>query len=289
MPRVKSPDSLYKSFTNKTLPQLPQSETICKVGPETTMTPTIRKVSDTSETEEDAANSSTTEEDAPDTAQARPPIPEETIPYADSLWQTFHLQEATLTLWTLSTNLKASMEQTDLHLQDISHARIKYDCLISLCKGISTTNRKLRTFCQRAIDQHQALIQKGTQLLNASNFVRENNDNLIFRSLTFLTVTPTPCNLQAECEATLAQAKQSSISSQGTLIPRRDDLCKELELAVTLNKDIGTVIENIEAINGLLGCHKQDIDVKVVGLNTEIVGFVSKRGLGGLRRMLCFR
>jgi hypothetical protein len=288
MPRVKSPDSLYKSFTNKTLPQLPQSETICKVGPETTMTPTIRKVSDTSETEEDAANSSTTEEDAPDTAQARPPIPEETIPYADSLWQTFHIQDQTLTLWTLSTTLKTTMSQTDLHLQDIETSRIKYDCLITLYKGILDTNRKLRTFCLRAMDHHQALVQKQTQLLNASNFVLEHNATLITTSLTFLTATPTPCDLQAECEATLAQAKQSSISSQGKHIPRRDDLCKELESAVTLNKDIGIVIENIGAVNGLLGSYKQDIDVKVEGLNEEIVGLVSKRGSGGLRRLFCF-
>jgi hypothetical protein len=284
MPRVKSSDSLYKSFTNKVLPQLPQPEIISEI----TITPTIRRVSNTSETDEDAANTSITEENTSNTANTSPSIPEETIPYADSLWQTFHIQDQTLTLWTLSTTLKTTMSQTDLHLHSIETARIKHDCLISLYKGIQDTNRKLRTSCQRAISQHQALTQKQTQLLNASSFILEQNDTLITKSLTFLTDTPTPCNLQAECEATLAHAKQSSISQQDKHIPKCSDLCKELEVAVTLNKDIGTVIENIEAINGLLGSHKRDIDVKVDGLNEEIVGLVSKRGLGGLRRLFCF-
>jgi hypothetical protein len=267
------------------LPQLPQPEIIS----ETTITPTIRRVSNTSETDEDAANTSITEENTSNTANTSPSIPEETIPYADSLWQTFHIQDQTLTLWTLSTTLKTTMSQTDLHLQDIATARIQYDCLISLYKRMLDTNRKLRTSCQRAINQHQAVVQKQTQLHNASNFILENNDTLITKSLSFLTATSTSYHtLQAQCEAALAQAKQSSISQQGKHIPKNSDLCKELEVAVTLNKDIGTVIENIEAVNGLLGCHKRDIDVMVEGLNEEIVGLVSKRGSGGLRRLFCF-
>jgi uncharacterized phage infection (PIP) family protein YhgE len=262
------------------LPQLPQSEEVCEVTPEITVTPTIRKVSNVSITEEDAAT----------VVQTRPPIPGETTSYEDSAWQDYHIQDQKLTKWTLSTNLKATMDQTKINLTEIATARVKYDCLISLCKGMLETNSKLQTLCQRAIDQHQALAQKETQLYNASRFVLEQNDVLITKCHVFLLDTANyQHKLQDKCQKTLAHAKQSSISESDERIPKSSDRYKELESLTSFNKDIETVVENITSINGLLSTHKHHIDAQVVSLNAEIIKLASQRSSSTLRKMLCFQ
>jgi hypothetical protein len=262
------------------LPQLPQPEIVPDIDPQTTVTPTIRKVS----------NGTIEEESVEDAIEVKSPTPEETMSYADSVWQEYHIQDAKLTRWTLSTNLQATMDQTKAHLTGIATARTEHNCLISLLKGISETDKRLELHCQRTINQHQAMAQKETQLCNASDYVIEHNDVLITKCRDFLTDTTNSYHtLQIACEKTLVHAKESSISQQGKQVPKRDDLCKKLDSLETMNKDIETVIENIIAINGLLDSHKHSIDVQVANLNHEIIKLASKRGSSVLRKMLCFR
>ena len=262
------------------LPQLPQPEIVPDVDPQTTVTPTIRKVS----------NDTIEEEGVEDAIEVKSPTPEETMSYADSVWQEYHIQDAKLTRSTLSTNLQATMDQAEAHLTGIATARTKYNCLISLLRGISETNKRLGLHCQHAIDQYQAMAQKETQLCNAGDYVIEQNNVLIVKCRVFLTDTTNSYHtLQIACEKTLVHAKESSISQQGKQVPKRDDLRKELESLTTLNRDIGTVIENIASINGLLSGHKQYIDIQVAHLNTEIIKLASKRSSSTLRRMLCFQ
>jgi hypothetical protein len=262
------------------LPQLPQPEVVCKVTPEITITPTIRKVSDVSITEDNTAS----------IVKVKPQIPENTISNEGTAWQAFHLQDQNLIKWTLSTNLKTTMSQTKTHLTDITTARTEYDCLITLCKGILQINNKLPSLCQRAMDQHQALAQKQTQLCNASNFVLNQNDMLITKCLVFLLDTANSYySLQDEYEKTKAHAKESTGAEQDKRIPKRSNLCKEVESLAAFNKDIGTVIENITFINGLLSTHKHHVDAQVANLDTEIIKLASKRSSSTLRKMLCFQ
>jgi hypothetical protein len=286
MPRVTLSDSLYEPTTDKVLPQLPQlpqstqPEIDSEVTPEIPISPTIRIVSNASSTKENVANS----------ASVRPPTPAENVPYEEFAWQEFYINDQKLAKWNLSTSLKAAMDQTETQLSDISKARIKYDCLISLCKGMLEINNKLQTPCLRAVDQHQAFIQKEIQLRNASAFVLEQNDISIAKYRVFLTDTDNSYhNLQAEYEKTLAHAKESSVFQSGKQVSKRDDLCQELEFLKALNKDISTVIENIIAINGLLDSHKHTIDTQVANLNKDIIKLASKRGSSILRKMLCFQ
>ncbi|KAH0287372.1 hypothetical protein M436DRAFT_85776 [Aureobasidium namibiae CBS 147.97] len=284
MPRVQLPEKLQKLTTDKVLPLLPQSsqpEIVYDITPESPTTPTIRKVSNDSIAQEETVAS---------TVQVRPPVPTETMPFEDLTWQEVYIEDQKLTKWTLSVNLRTAMDQTETHLAAISTSRVRYNCLISLCKGISESNNRLKAQCLRAIDQHQALAQKETQLINASNFVLEHNDVLISKSRVFSTDTTNSFHkLQAAYENTLTHAKESSIGQQGKRISKPDDFGKELESLVAFNKDVSTVIENIASINGLLCSHNKNIQAQIVGLEAEIVKSASKRGAGGLRKMLCFR
>ena len=140
------------------------------------------------------------------------------------------------------------------------------------------------------MDQHQALVKKETQLRNASNYVLKHNDILITKCRVFLSDPSTSHHqLQAACERSLAQVKESTTFQQNKRIPKPDDFDKEPESLITLNKDISTVVENITSINGLLDSHKHNIDIQVADLESEIVELASKRGSGVWRRMLCFQ
>lgn len=280
MPRVKSSDSLYKPTTDKVLPQLPQPEIIPEDTPETLITPTIRKVS----------NDTIDEEHEENTTEVMPPVPEETMPYAESAWQDYRLHDARLTKYTLSTNLKTVMDQTKVYLPDINNSRVKYDCLISLCKSISETNNQIQAQCLRAIDQHQVLAQKGIQLVNASDYVLKHNKILIIKCRIFVANPEVSYHeLQAVCEQALAHATESGIARHHKCVTKDSGLEKELEALTAFNEDIATVIENVVAINGLLANHKHNLDTQVVELEAEIVKLASKRGSGVWRRMLCFQ
>ncbi|KAG9517583.1 hypothetical protein KCV07_g6101, partial [Aureobasidium melanogenum] len=280
MARVKSSDSLYKLSTDKVLPQLPQAETTLEVTPETPLSPSL----------DYEAHHNIREEETTNEVQAVTPVSEETAISGEYAWQEFFVQDRILIRWNLSTNLKATMDETKNQLQKISTARVRYDCLVELCEGISETNNQLQTLCQRALDQHQAFIHKETQLCNASNFVLERNEILITKCQLFLNNAVNSYHkLEAEYNKALAHAKEATISDPCTSVPRNNDLDKELEFLTTLNKDIGIATENITSINGLLACHKQNIDTQITSLNSEIIKLASKRGSSSLRKILCFR
>lgn len=276
MPRVRSSDSLYKSVTDKVLPQLPQAE----VTPEAPLNPAL----------DEKAHCNICEEEAKNEVQTIAPVVVETMISEEHAWQEFFVQERTLTRWTLSTNLKPAMDATKTQLQNINTARVKYDCLVELCKGISETNTHLQPLCQRAIDQHQALAQKETQLCNASNYVLERNDVLITKCRLFLTNSANSYHkLKAEYNKALAHAKEITKHNTCTCIPKTNDLDKEIGSLTALNKDIGIVTENITSINGLLACHKQNLDSQIASLNAEIIKLASKKGSSFSGKVSCFR
>ncbi|KAG9595391.1 hypothetical protein KCU77_g3679, partial [Aureobasidium melanogenum] len=280
MPRVKSSDSLDKPTTAKVLPHLPQAEVIVEITPETPLSPSL----------DEEAHHSINEEETTKEAQATTSVLVEIVTSEEHAWQGFHVQDQNLTRWTLSTNLKTAMDETKNQLQKINTARVKYDCLTELCKGISETNNQLQPLCQQALDQHQAFIQKDTQLCNASNYVLDRNEILITKCHLFLTNTANSYHkLEAEYNKALTHAKETTISNPCTRVPKNNDLHKELESLTVLNKDIGIVTENITSINGLLACHKHNIDTQITSLNAEIIKLASKKSSSSLRKMLCFR
>jgi len=295
MPRVKSSDGLYKPMTDKMLPQLPQLEMVPENTPEATITSTIRKVSSDTITEEDESHEdisdvSLVKEVAANTIKDMSLIPTETIPYAESAWQEFHVQDAKVNRQTLSKNLQTAIDQIKSHLISISISNTRYNCLMSLLESIAETNKSLQSHHQHAVDQHHALFQKETQLVNASNFVLEQNDVLINKCRMLLSDTTNSCHeLQIACGQALAHAKESSIAQQDNRIPKPDDSGKELETLMAFNKDVKIVIDNVMSINELLANHKCNVDVQVTDLKAEIITFASKRSSGTLRKMLCFR
>lgn len=279
MPRVRSSDSLYKPVTNKVLPQLPRPETTHKHTPGTTQDPIP----------DEEVQHNTSKKETVDKVQAVPPIRVETVTSEEHAWQEFRVQNQNLTRWTMSTNLKAAMEQNKIQLQNINTSRVKYDCLVELCKGISETNAQLQTLYHQVVDQHQALTQKEAQLLNTSNFVLERNGILITKCRLFLASTTNSYHkLEAEYNKALAHAKETMISEQCTRVPKDNDLDKEIESLVALNKDVGIVTENITSINGLLACHKHNIDTQIDTLNAEVINLASKKSSSRLRKILCF-
>lgn len=280
MPRVKSSDRLYKPITDKVLPQLPQSEANIEDVPKTPITPTIRKVS----------NDTIQEEAAAKTIKTIPPIPEETIPYTESAWQDYHTCDAKLIRCNLLINLQTAIDQIKADLNFISVSNARYNCLISLLGSIAETTKPYQSLHQRAVDQRHSLAEKESQLLNASNFVLEHNNVLIKKCrILFSDTTESSHELQVACGEALAHAKESSIAQQDKRIPKPLDFGKGLEILVAFNKDISTVIENVASINGLLASHKQNVDIKVAHLNTEVIKLASRRDSGILRRMMCFK
>ncbi|KAH0336530.1 hypothetical protein KCU81_g8536, partial [Aureobasidium melanogenum] len=280
MPRVRSSDSLYKPVTDKVLPQLPQAEVTLEVTPEAPLNPALDK----------KAHCNICEEEAKNEVQTIAPVVVETVILEEHAWQEFFVQERTLTRWTISTNLEAAMDATKTQLQNINTARVKHDCLVELCKGISETNAQLQPLCQRAIDQHQALAQKETQLCNASNYVLERNDVLITKCRLFLTNSANSYHkLKAEYNKALAHAKEITKYNTCTCVPKTNDLDKEFGSLTALNKDIGIVTENITSINGLLACHNQDLDSQIASLNAEIIKLASKKAFSFLGKVLCSR
>lgn len=280
MPRVKSSDSLYKPLTDKVLPQLPRPEIIPEDAAESSITPTIRKVS----------NSTVDEENEENTTEVMPQLPEETVPYAESAWQNYHLRDARLTQHTLSTNLKTAMDQTKVYLTDINSLKVKYDCLISLYKGISRTNDQMQAQYLRAIDQHQASAQKEAQLVNASDHVLKHNRILIVKCRVFVAEPETTIHaLQAACEQALAHAKESSIAQQDKRIPKDSTLEKKLESLTAFNNDITTAIDDVTSVNALLASHKYNLDTRVAELEAEIIKLASKKGSSIFRGMSCFK
>ncbi|KAG9847725.1 hypothetical protein KCU98_g5812, partial [Aureobasidium melanogenum] len=247
MPRVRSSDSLYKPTTDKVLPQLPQAEVIVEVTSEIPLGPTL----------DDEAHHDINEEETTKKVQAATPVSEETVTSEEHAWQEFFAQDRILTRWTLSTNLKAAMDETKNQLQNINTAR--------------------------------ALAQKETQLCNASNYVLERNDILITKCHLCLTNTANSYQeLEAEYDKALGHAKETTISDTCTRVPKNNDLDKEIESLTILNKDIGIVTKNITSVNGLLACHKQNIDNQIASLNAEIIKLASRKGSSSLRKVLCF-
>ncbi|THW79586.1 hypothetical protein D6D17_09950 [Aureobasidium pullulans] len=305
MPRVRYPDHLYESTIDKVLPQLPQPKKPTESLPdpeleittrtsETTsdllndITPECSSESSASPTPED--NFVTNDEDIARDLLVRQKISTETVSHEEAAWRDFETQDQRLTKWFLSTELKIAMNESGVQITQINIAQSRHECLVSLLKDMVENDPHAQSLYGRAKYQNRALTQKASQLSNASRFVLERNSALIDECDFYLDAASME-QLDEEHEKAFKHAKESTMSQHSTHVSKGDRFLKQFESSKTFNHNVGTVIENLNYINGLLSMHGRFIENQVEKLRADIVATIAEKGSNASlsSQLLCFR
>ncbi|THY35668.1 hypothetical protein D6D01_01122 [Aureobasidium pullulans] len=305
MPRVRYPDHLYESTIDKVLPQLPQPNKpteslpdteleITTSTPETTSdllngsTKECSSQSSTSPTPED--NQVTNDEEVARDLLVRQQVSTETVSLKEAAWGDFESQNQRLIKWFLSTELKIAMNESEAQITQINITQARHECLVSLLRDIVENDPHAQSLYGRAKYQNRALTQKASQLSNASRFVLERNSALIDDCEFYLDAVSME-QLDEEHEKAFKHAKESTMSQHSTHVSKGYGSFKQFESLKIFNHNVGTVIENLNYINGLLSMHDRFVENQVEKLRADIVATLSQKGSNAtlFSQLLCFR
>ncbi|CAD0031227.1 unnamed protein product [Aureobasidium pullulans] len=195
-----------------------------------------------------------------------------------------------LTKWFLSTELNIAMNESGVQITQINITQARHECLVSLLRDMVENDPHAQSLYGRAKYQNRALTQKASQLSNASRFVLERNSALIDECEFYLDAASME-QLDEEHEKAFKHAKESTMSQHPTHVSKGDGFLKQFESLEIFNHNVGTVIENLNYINGLLSMHERFIENQAEKLRADIVATIAKKGSNAslFSHLLCFR